>query len=146
MKTLIKIIFFNILIFNNYIAHSTENYFDEAVEKYNLKDYEKSKFLFQRNIVFNPKDADSYLYLAKIYKSQENQNEEEKNLITTLLLQPNNEEAIYMLIEINLDKSNFSEANQLLKKFEAICQNFCSKKKQVKKDLQNLEAKNENKQ
>ena len=146
MKTLIKIIFFSILIFNNYIAYSTENYFDEAVEKYNLKDYEKSKFLFQRNIVFNPKDADSYLYLAKIYKSQENQNEEEKNLITTLLLQPNNEEAIYMLIEINLDKSNFSEANQLLKKFEAVCQNFCSKKKQVKKDLQNLEAKNENKQ
>ena len=146
MKTLIKIIFFNILIFNNYIAYSTENYFDEAVEKYNLKDYEKSKFLFQRNIVFNPKDADSYLYLAKIYKSQENQNEEEKNLITTLLLQPNNEEAIYMLIEIYLDKSNFSEANQLLKKFEAVCQNFCSKKKQVKKDLQNLEAKNENKQ
>ena len=146
MKTLIKIIFFNIFIFNNYIAYSTENYFHEAVEKYNLKDYEKSKFLFQRNIVFNPKDADSYLYLAKIYKSQENQNEEEKNLITTLLLQPNNEEAIYMLIEINLDKSNFSEANQLLKKFEAVCQNFCSKKKQVKKDLQNLEAKNENKQ
>ena len=146
MKTLIKIIFFNIFIFNNYIAYSTENYFHEAVEKYNLKDYEKSKFLFQRNIVFNPKDADSYLYLAKIYKSEENQNEEEKNLITTLLLQPNNEEAIYMLIEINLDKSNFSEANQLLKKFEAVCQNFCSKKKQVKKDLQNLEAKNENKQ
>ena len=84
--------------------------------------------------------------MAKIYKSQENQNEEEKNLITTLLLQPNNEEAIYMLIEIYLDKSNFSEANQLLKKFEAVCQNFCSKKKQVKKDLQNLEAKNENKQ
>tara|TARA_B100000963_G_scaffold312680_1_gene290237 strand:+ start:1350 stop:1790 length:441 start_codon:yes stop_codon:yes gene_type:complete len=146
MKILIKIIFLNILLFNNCIANSTENYFDEAVEKYNLKDYKKSKFLFQRNIVFNPKDADSYLYLAKIYKSEENQNEEEKNLNTTLLLQPNNEEAIYMLIEINLDKSNFSEANQLLKKFETVCQNFCSKKKQVKKDLQNLEAKNENKQ
>ena len=147
MKTLIKIIFFfNILLFNNCIAFSNENYFDEAVENYNLKDYEKSKFLFQRNIVFNPKDAESYLYLAKIYKSEENQNEEEKNLNTALLLQPNNEEAIYMLIEINLEKSNFSEANQLLKKFEAVCQNFCSKKKQVIKDLQNLEAKNENKQ
>ena len=102
--------------------------------------------MFQRNIVFNPKDADSYLYLAKIYKSEENQNEEEKNLNTTLLLQPNNEEAIYMLIEINLDKSNFSEANQLLEKFEVVCQNFCYKKKPGKKELKNLEAKNENKQ
>ena len=70
MKTLIKIIFFNILIFNNYIAHSTENYFDEAVEKYNLKDYEKSKFLFQRNIVFNPKDADSYIWQKYINRKK----------------------------------------------------------------------------
>ena len=76
MKTLIKILFFFCILFlNNYIAYSTENYFDEAVEKYNLKDYENSKFLFQRNIVFNPKDADSYLYLEKIYNSEKNQNE-----------------------------------------------------------------------
>ena len=145
MKTLFAFaIFLFFLNFNN--ASSKESFFAEAKNLFNKKKYEKSKFLFQRNIVFNPKDAESYLYLAKIYKSEENQNEEEKNLNTALLLEPNNEEAIYMLIEINLEKSNFSEANQLLKKFEAVCQNFCSKKKQVIKDLQNLEAKNENKQ
>ena len=63
--------------------------------------------MFQRNIVFNPKDAKSYLYLAKIYNSEENEREEEKNLNTTLLLEPNNEEAMFMLINIRLKRSNY---------------------------------------
>ena len=36
------------------------------------KDYVKSKFLFQKFLVFNPKDYLSYLYLAKIYKEEDN--------------------------------------------------------------------------
>ena len=52
--------------------------------------YEESKFLFQRNIVYNPKNADSYLYLAKIFNYEENKVEEEKNINTALLLDPKN--------------------------------------------------------
>ena len=37
-------------------------------------------FLFQRNIVYNPKHAKSYLYLAKIYKKEEDKSEEEKKI------------------------------------------------------------------
>ena len=51
-----------------------------------------------------------------------------------------------MLIQINLDKSNFSKANELLAKLNIDCKNFCSKKKEIEKSLQNLEAKNEKKQ
>ena len=127
-------------------SYSKENFFDEAKKLYNKEKYEESKFLFQRDIVFNPKKAESYLFLAKIFKIEENLNEEEKNLNTTLLLEPNNEEAIYMLIQINLDKSNFSKANELLAKLNIVCKNFCSKKKEIEKSLQNLEAKNEKKQ
>ena len=127
-------------------ASAADNLFEKAKKKFEKKDYEKSKFLFQRNIVFNPKDAESYLYLAKIFNTEENQQEEEKNLDTTLLLEPNNEEAIYMLIQINLDKSNFSKANELLTKLDIVCKDFCSKKKEIEKSLQNLEAKNEKKQ
>ena len=127
-------------------ANAADNLFEEAKKKFDKKDYEKSKFLFQRNIVYNPKNAESYLYLAKIFKTEQNQEEEEKNLDTTLLLEPNNEEAIYMLIQINLDKSNFSKANELLAKLNIVCKNFCSKKKEIEKSLQNLEAKNEKKQ
>ena len=110
------------------------------------KKMEDSKFLFQRNIVFNPKDAKSYLYLAKIYNFEKNELEELKNLKTTLLLDPENEEAMYMLIDIELEKSNFSQVRDLTKKFNIICSTLCNKTKSINERLENIEAKNESKQ
>jgi len=107
---------------------------------------EDSKFLFQRNIVFNPRDAKSYLYLAKIYNFQKNEKEELKNLKTALLLEPDNEDAMYMLINIELEKSNFSEVKDLTKKFNVICSNLCEKTKSINERLENIEVKNESKQ
>ena len=105
------------------------------------KKYEKSKFLFQRNIVFNPKHAKSYLYLAKIYLEEENEEKEEKNLNTSLLLDPNNEETIYMLINIKLKKSNFSKVKELTEKFELVCLTLCNKTTSIKTRLNEIEAK-----
>ena len=123
-----------------------ENFYAEAKNKFDKKKLEDSKFLFQRNIVFNPKDAKSYLYLAKIYNFEENETEELKNLKTTLLLDPENEEAMYMLIDIELKKSNFSEVKDLTKKFKIICSALCNKTKNINERLENIEAKNESKQ
>jgi len=113
---------------------------------YDKKKLEDSKFLFQRNIVFNPKDAKSYLYLAKIYKSEENEKEEIKYLKTTLLLEPDNEDALYMLIDIKLKNSNFSEVKDLTKKFKIVCSILCDKTKSIDERLKNIEAKDESKQ
>ena len=124
---------------------SKEGFFEEAKNLFNKKKYEKSKFLFQRNIVFNPKDAQSYLYLAKIYNHEENESEEIKNLNTTLLLEPDNEEAIYMLIEIELKKSNFSEVKNLSEKFELVCAKLCYKTKDIEKRLNDIDVKENNK-
>ena len=124
-------------------ANAADNLFEEAKKKFDKKDYEKSKFLYQRNIVYNPKNAESYLYLAKIFKTEQNQEEEEKNLDTTLLLEPNNEEAIYMLINIQLDRSNFEKANTLMNRFTSVCKKLCNKKTEIKKSLQDFEANNE---
>ena len=134
------LIFFAITSFE---AFAQENFFNEAKNLFDKGKYEKSKFLFQRNIVFNPKDAKSYLYLAKIYNFEENENEELKNLKTTLLLEPDNEEAMYMLIEVELKKSNFSKVKELRKKFKIICSSLCSKVKDINESLKNIEAKNE---
>ena len=117
-----------------------ENFFQDAKSKYDEKELEESKFLFQRNIVFNPKDAKSYLYLAKIYKSEENKKEESKYLKTTLLLDPENEEALYMLIEIELEKSNYSKIKELSKKFNRVCSNLCVKSQSIEERLKNIEA------
>ena len=43
------------------------NYFNEAKDLFDKEKYKDSKFLFHRNIVYNPKDSESYLYLAKIF-------------------------------------------------------------------------------
>ena len=128
MKKIISLIFLFCLFFKSEI-NAKENFFEEAKKNYDNKKMEDSKFLFQRNIVFNPKDAKSYLYLAKIYNYEENENEEIKNLKTALLLAPDNEEAMYMLINIKLKKSNFSEVRDLTKKFELVCSKLCDKKK-----------------
>ena len=122
-------------------SYSKENFFEAAKELYENKKYEKSKFLFQRNIVFNPKHAKSYLYLAKIYLEEENEEKEEKNLNTSLLLDPNDEETIYMLINIKLKKSNFSKVKELTEKFELVCSILCNKTTSIKTRLNEIEAK-----
>ena len=132
--------------FFNIESIAKENFFEKAKNKYDEKEMEDSKFLFQRNIVFNPKDAKSYLYLAKIYNFEKNETEELKNLKTTLLLEPDNEEAMYMLINIELEKSNFFEVRDLTKKFNVICSTLCEKTKGINERLENIEAKNESKQ
>ena len=120
-----------------------ENFFNEAKNLFDEGKIKESKFLFQRNIVFNPKDSKSYLYLAKIFETEENELEKEKNINSTLLLDPDNEEAIYMLIDIKLKKSDFEKVKKLKIQFEEICKTLCSKIKSIDERLINIEAKNE---
>ena len=124
-------------------AAAENSFFEEGKVKFNEKKYEESKFLFQRSIVFNPKDQDSYLYLAKIYKFEDNKREEQKNINTVLLLEPKNEEANYFLMEIELKKSNFSKVRELVENFTKICNKLCDKKALILESLKNLEPKNE---
>ena len=138
---LVSAFFISVLLINS--AQAERSFFGEGKIKYDEKKYEESKFLFQRSIVFNPKDQDSYLYLAKIYKFEENEREEEKNINTVLLLDPKNEEANYLLMEIELKKSNYSKVKELVKNFTKICNKLCDKKILILESLENLEPKND---
>ena len=120
-----------------------ENFFNQALELFKKEKYEDARFLFERNIVFNPKDANSYLYLAKIYNQEENQRKEEQNLETTLLIEPNNEEALLMLMKIALEKSNYEKVKDLSDKFVKVCKNLCNENNKILQELKNLEPKNE---
>ena len=138
-----KLFKFTLLIFIILISHTVakENFFDKAKILYDEGNFEESKFLFQRNIVFNPKDSKSYLYLAKIYETEENDREKEKNINVTLLLDPENENAMYMLIDLKLKKSDYKKVKELSKKFEIICSSLCSKISSINERLENIEAK-----
>jgi len=124
-------------------ALSENNFFIEAKRNFDEKKYDDSKFLFQRNIVFNPKDENSYLYLAKIFDIEENEREKEKNINTVILLNPKNEEAVYILMEIELKKSNYSKVRELIKNFTKVCIKLCDNKNLILQSLKNLEPKNE---
>ncbi len=117
------------------------NFFIEAKNLFDMEKYEEAKFLFQRNIVYNPKDASSYLYLAKIFKIEEDKRNEEKNIKTTLLLDPKNEDAMYILIDIELERSNFSKADELSKDFKKICLKMCEKITSIESRLKDFERK-----
>tara|TARA_B100000579_G_scaffold172019_1_gene140182 strand:- start:1258 stop:1689 length:432 start_codon:yes stop_codon:yes gene_type:complete len=142
MKFIIKFTLILIFILNS-SSIAKENFFNEAKNLFDKKKYEDSKFLFQRNVVFNPKDSKSYLYLAKIYNVEENEKEELKNINTTLLIDPNNEEALYMLIDIELKRSNFSKVNELKEKFEIVCSSLCNNTASINERLKNFEKKDE---
>ena len=124
-------------------ANSSENFFEKGLELYKNKKFNDAKFMFERSIVFNPKDSNSYLYLAKIYNHQEDKISEEKNLDATLLIEPNNEEAILMLMKIGLEKSNYSKVRDLSKTFTQVCKKLCSENKKILETLKNIEPKNE---
>ena len=144
MNKIIKIItlvFF--LVFYSNLASSKENFFDEALKMYQDKKYEDARFMFERNIVFNPKDARSYLYLAKIYNHEEDERKEEYNLDTALLIEPNNEEAILMLMKIALKKSNYSKVKDLSQTFIKVCEKLCDENDEIQKSLKNIEPQNE---
>ncbi len=121
------------------VSYSNQNFFNEALKLFNKEKYDDARFLFERNIVFNPKDANSYLYLAKIYNYKKNQKKEEYNLETTLLIEPDNEEALFMMMQIALQKSNYEKVKNLSEIFVQVCDKLCDKNKKIQEALENLE-------
>ncbi len=139
MKHLILIFIF--FLFSIFAKAIEINFFNEAKDLFDKKKYEDSKFLFHRNIVYNPKDSESYLYLAKIFKIEDDKRQEEKNIRTTLLLDPKNEEAMYLLIDMELERSNFSKADELSEDFKKICVDMCEKIASIESRLKDFEIK-----
>ena len=142
INTLLILYFLNSNVFSKESSH-----FIKGIKYFNNKEFDKSKIFFERDLVFNPKSEKSYLYLAKIFNKKENMEEEENNLKSVLLLNPKNDEAIYMLTLIKIEQSNYSEASELINKFTLVCKSFCSKKKEIElkfKKLNPEDAKNNN--
>ena len=143
MNIKIKFIILSYLIVNIFnISMSNENFFNKGLELFKDKKYDDARFMFERSIVFNPKDSNSYLYLAKIYNIEEDQKKEEKNLKSTLLIDPDNEEAILMSMKIAIKKSNYSKVKKLSDTFIKICKKLCKENDGILESLANIEPKN----
>ena len=138
---LIKVFVIFLFLTSNGISKQ-QSYFEEGIKLFQKKEYDKSKILFERDIVFNPRNEKSYLYLAKIFNNNENDQEEEINLNNVLLLNPQNDEAIYMLTLLKIKQSDYNQAKELIDKFILVCKSFCSKKKEIQDKLIKLTPEN----
>ena len=144
LVVLTKVLFFLIFFTQNAFSEKI-SFFKEGFEFFEKKNFKESKFYFEKDIVFNPKSEKSYLYLAKISKINNNQDIEEKNLNSVLLLDPKNEEAIYLLTLLKIERSDYDEAKDLIEKFNLVCKSFCNKKNEIKKKFNKIIPKNDEK-
>ena len=139
---LIKTLIIYLFLISNVIAKQ-QNYLNKGIELFQKKEFVKSKILFEKDIVFDPKSEKSYLYLAKIFSQNNDDEQQEINLNNVLLLNPENDEAIYMLTLLKIKQSNYNEAKKLIDNFVLVCRNFCSKKGEIKNKLKKLSPENE---
>ena len=139
MKSIIlvkSIIFYILLILN--LNAAQPDYFKKGKLLFDKNQIDKSKILFEKDIVFNPRSENSYLYLAKIFNKKENEEEEEINLNNVLLINPKNDEALYMLAILKINKSDYQESKKIIEKFSLVCKSFCSKKDEMEEKLNKL--------
>ena len=123
-----------ILVFISSIsfANKTNKYFLEGEKLFITNNFKEAKIYFEKDIVFNIKNIKSYLYLTKIHQNLKNQIEEEKNLKTVLLLDPKNEEGLFLISKMYLREGDFKLADKEFNLLKEVCKNFCNK-------LENLE-------
>ena len=139
---LIKILIIYCFIFSISFA-AKSSYFDQGKKFFEKKEFNNSKFFFEKDIVFNPKSEKSYLYLAKIFDKDNNDLEQEINLKNVLLLNPKNEEAIYMFVLLKIKQSDYSKAKEMIERFDLVCMSFCEKKKEIREKFNKLTPEND---
>ena len=139
IKKNILILLFSIFL-NNILFAKTE-YFQAGVDLFNQKKFKQAKFKFEQDIVLNPKNEPSYLYLSKIFNIEDNDAQEEQNLNTVILLNPNNEEALYQLAKLKLTNSDYKKSTEFNKRLKLICKNFCDQSDKLKIEIENLSKK-----
>ena len=123
-RLLIFTIFF-VLLSNFLLAKS--KFFEEGLNLFKEKKYDEAKFKFEQDIVLNPKSEMSYLYLSRIFNNFKEKDLEEQNLYTVILLNPNNEDAIYYLAKLKLENSDYIKSKELNEKLMNLCNKLCEK-------------------
>ena len=136
IKKYILILFISFL-FNNFLYAKTE-YFQIGIDLYNQKKFEEAKFKFEQDIVLNPKNELSYLFLSKIFNIKKNNSQEEQNLNTVILLNPNNEEALYQLAKLKLINSDYKKSIEINERLKLVCKKFCDQSNKLKIEIDNL--------
>ena len=129
-----------LLVSSNTLFAKMEHY-QQGIKLFKNNKLEEAKFKFEQDIVLNPKNELSYLFLSKIFNKQDKNNLEEQNLNTVILLNPKNEEAVYYLAKLKLNNSDYQKSKELNNRLKTICSKFCDKSEKLKIEIENLSKK-----
>jgi len=124
-------IFFCSLTLKSYAANL--DYFNQGMNFFNQNNYKEAKYYFEKDIVFNTKNEKSYLHLSKISAINKDNNQQKNYLDTVLVLNPKNEEALYLKILLNIEEGDFKKAQESNLVFSKVCKELCSKKNDLSK-------------
>ena len=119
-------------------AFASNKHFEDGKKFFNSKKYDKSKLSLYQSIIFSPQDVNAYIYLAKIFNYEENEIEYEKYLNIALDLDPANEEALVMQIDLKIKQSDINQSNELIEQLKLVCQKHCSKLENFKSRVSDL--------
>lgn len=130
-----KIFALIILVFFNYNvtvkSEESSKFLNQGKKNFEKKKYEEAQIDFEKYIVRYPKDFNGYLYLSKIFKIKKQNDKYEKNLNTVLLLEPKNEEALYMIVLKKLTDGDYDLATKKFETFKQSCKKLCAKKNEL---------------
>ena len=60
---------------------------------------------------------------------------------SVILLNPQNEEAVFNLAKLKLKESDYSESKKLIEQLLVFCKNYCQKSKKFKIEIENSQKK-----
>ena len=124
------------LLLNINYLYGNSNFYQEGVSHFEKQEFDKAKFKFEQDIVFNPKSEKSYLYLSKIFNKQNKKDLEKKNLTTVILLNPQNEEATFNLVQLKFKESDYSGSKKLIEKLLNFCKEYCQKSIKLQTEIE----------
>ena len=102
-------------------------------------------FFFEAIFVLSSLSIILFILILKFYKFYHDslsllkeENIYINNTVISFLLNPKNDEALYMLILIKIDQSDYKGVEKLIKQFTLVCDNFCSKENEIKNKFNKL--------
>ena len=125
--------FITFLFFVSINQSYAASYYEDALSKYDLKDFKSSIQLLEKSIVFNPKDSKSWILLGKSYASIENKEAAFKYFEIAFTLKPNNPELNLLLGQLSYDLNFIEKYESYLENLEIICPSGCIELNQLKK-------------
>ena len=79
--------------------------------------------------------------MSKIFKNLDKDKLAEQNLNTVILLNPKNEEAIFILAKLKLKNSDYKKSKELNEKLINFCKKLCNQSQKLKIEIENLSKK-----